>query len=839
MLLVGFSAGQVQLIDPIKKELSKLYNEERLIDKTKVTCIKWIPGSANQFLVSHASGHLYVYNEASPCGPNPPSYQMFKQGEGYSVLTCRTRTACNPAYRWVIGEGPINEFAFSPDNKHLAVVSQDGYLRVFDFDSMELVGVMKSYFGGLLCCSWSPDGKYVATGGEDDLLSVFSLHERRVVCRGQGHNSWVNVVAFDPYTCQLEGSGNGSYIDDDDDADVTIDGGAGLNQDPHSSNSADLQQQQQHRHHHQSSSSSRTQQQQRNGDIVGCACETDGDSSSSSLPKSRFNNFSNARSTTTTSTMNGGGNYSLDDCHSPGVNHVRKKDIFSGGKNSSVGFEDGNAALNDVSYDCDTTKEGGGGGGCGHSGVGRGIGANSPTPPCVSYRIGSIGQDTLMCLWDLTEDLLRPQNVSRTRANTSVSMSYNCVSPPSTATLVNGNPASSSAVLTNGPVDGNDPPNGPATPRLNDHGGGNGGGGGKSALGSHSVVPSQNNVVSPSGTTGAIKKGGDHAIGNHVNPASSSEANPGLTSASSSNHEAGSAAAAATAPPPVQQQPQQHRLSSTSLTQKLSSLTLGHHHSKEKGGGDKKSASDSKEGKASKGGGSGDVGGGGETHHSSDFNVFGFHGKKKDKGSGGASRHLGNNHASQSSIAGSGAGATSGAASVTSTKSGGGGVNGGPSAQTMSMASESIKVLGTPSCPRFEELSILEPLICKKIAHERLTALCFREDCLVTACQEGFVCTWARPGKVGFGVQQQTQQQPPPPCQSPQLPAHHHQHQEQQQPTSSSSPPPPQQPVSQSAAQPSTVNPHSMGNMSSASHLPHHHHSTHHDHSLYNRLNRL
>ena len=31
MLLVGFTAGQVQLIDPIKKELSKLYNEEVLI----------------------------------------------------------------------------------------------------------------------------------------------------------------------------------------------------------------------------------------------------------------------------------------------------------------------------------------------------------------------------------------------------------------------------------------------------------------------------------------------------------------------------------------------------------------------------------------------------------------------------------------------------------------------------------------------------------------------------------------------------------------------------------------------------------------------------------------
>lgn len=32
-LLVGFSTGQIQLIDPIKKELSKLYNEDVCISK--------------------------------------------------------------------------------------------------------------------------------------------------------------------------------------------------------------------------------------------------------------------------------------------------------------------------------------------------------------------------------------------------------------------------------------------------------------------------------------------------------------------------------------------------------------------------------------------------------------------------------------------------------------------------------------------------------------------------------------------------------------------------------------------------------------------------------------
>lgn len=54
--------------------------------------------------------------------------------------------------------------------------------------------------------------------------------------------------------------------------------------------------------------------------------------------------------------------------------------------------------------------------------------------------------------------------------------------------------------------------------------------------------------------------------------------------------------------------------------------------------------------------------------------------------------------------------------------------------------------LGSAQCPRLGQVPMLEPLVCKRVAPERLTALHFREDCLLTACQEGFVCTWARPG---------------------------------------------------------------------------------------------
>uniref|UniRef100_A0A4X2K7K2 Uncharacterized protein n=1 Tax=Vombatus ursinus TaxID=29139 RepID=A0A4X2K7K2_VOMUR len=203
-LLVGFSAGQVQYLDLIKKDTSKLFNEERLIDKTKVTHLKWLPESESLFLASHASGHLYLYDVARPCGPAPPQYSLLKQGEGFAVYTAKGKAPRNPMAKWAVGEGPLNEFAFSPDGRHLACVSQDGCLRVFHFDSMLLRGLMKSYFGGLLCVCWSPDGRYVVTGGEDDLVTVWSFTEARVVARGHGHKSWVNAVAFDPYTTRSE-----------------------------------------------------------------------------------------------------------------------------------------------------------------------------------------------------------------------------------------------------------------------------------------------------------------------------------------------------------------------------------------------------------------------------------------------------------------------------------------------------------------------------------------------------------------------------------------------------------------------------------------------------------
>lgn len=132
-----------------------------------------------------------------------PHYQVTARGDAFTVCACRAKTVCNPLQRWTVGLGAINEFAFSPCGQYLAVVSADGYLRVFVYNTVEVIGLMRSYFGGLLCVAWSPDGRYIATGGEDDLITLWSFMERRVVCRGRGHRSWVGGVSFDPYAATV------------------------------------------------------------------------------------------------------------------------------------------------------------------------------------------------------------------------------------------------------------------------------------------------------------------------------------------------------------------------------------------------------------------------------------------------------------------------------------------------------------------------------------------------------------------------------------------------------------------------------------------------------------
>ncbi|CEF76794.1 hypothetical protein SNK03_004723 [Fusarium graminearum] len=232
-VIMGFSTGEVIWWEPISQRYTRL-NKNGAINGTPVAAIRWIPGSENLFLAAHMDGSLVVYDkekEDAQFNPEEEAVNGMANGASGESLdannmgthhnTIRINKSVhsknqkvNPVAAWKLSNHRINAFSFSPDNRHLAVVSEDGTLRIIDYLKEELLDVFYSYYGGLTCVCWSPDGQYVLTGGQDDLISIWSLSESALVARCQGHQSWVSAVAFDPWRCDERNYRFGSVGED-------------------------------------------------------------------------------------------------------------------------------------------------------------------------------------------------------------------------------------------------------------------------------------------------------------------------------------------------------------------------------------------------------------------------------------------------------------------------------------------------------------------------------------------------------------------------------------------------------------------------------------------------
>ncbi|EAS35894.3 catabolite repression protein creC [Coccidioides immitis RS] len=223
-VIMGSSTGDIIWYEPMSQKYARI-NKNASINGSPVMHIKWIPGSENLFLAAHSDGCLMVYDkekEDAPFSPEEPkgsSDSINKEAASRPALKILKSVnsqsqRANPVACWKISNHRINDFAFSPDRRHLAIVVEDGTLMIMDYLEERLLDVFTSYYGGIICVCWSPDGKYIVTGGQDDLVSIWSFTERKIVARCQGHNSWVSCVAFDPWRCDERNYRFGSVGDD-------------------------------------------------------------------------------------------------------------------------------------------------------------------------------------------------------------------------------------------------------------------------------------------------------------------------------------------------------------------------------------------------------------------------------------------------------------------------------------------------------------------------------------------------------------------------------------------------------------------------------------------------
>lgn len=105
-------------------------------------------------------------------------------------------------------EGKINCLALSPDNKYLAVggylpggLEDRGAIRIYDFESGELLGLLKGHRGAVLALSFSADSRRLISGGDfdDRTVRIWNVNGPEHLQQLQllpGHSDGVFSVAF-------------------------------------------------------------------------------------------------------------------------------------------------------------------------------------------------------------------------------------------------------------------------------------------------------------------------------------------------------------------------------------------------------------------------------------------------------------------------------------------------------------------------------------------------------------------------------------------------------------------------------------------------------------------
>ena len=115
-----------------------------MIKDTPISEVRWLPNSENLFLTAHVDGTLMVFDKDKEDATFLA--EEYKMAEGHVTYSQAAKSGLqiqksvqskiqrsNPIAAWRVGSQKINAFAFSPNGQRLAVVAEDGSLRILDY----------------------------------------------------------------------------------------------------------------------------------------------------------------------------------------------------------------------------------------------------------------------------------------------------------------------------------------------------------------------------------------------------------------------------------------------------------------------------------------------------------------------------------------------------------------------------------------------------------------------------------------------------------------------------------------------------------------------------------
>ncbi len=106
----------------------------------------------------------------------------------------------------------IREIAISPDESKIATASDDKTIKVWNYNTYELLYTLEGHTDYVRTVAFSPDGQLIASAGDDQTVRIWDVNTGIILHVLEGHEDWIFTVAFSPDGKILGSTGGDGYV---------------------------------------------------------------------------------------------------------------------------------------------------------------------------------------------------------------------------------------------------------------------------------------------------------------------------------------------------------------------------------------------------------------------------------------------------------------------------------------------------------------------------------------------------------------------------------------------------------------------------------------------------
>ena len=215
---IAFSSDGVLLASGSRDQTIGIWNLNNLLHRFQVKVDRPSTYPADQFLHGHnnwvnvvsfspsgrtlasagADGMIGLWDVAALPTPGPPAHSHVYADQPRRVFE---------------GHGTgVQSIAFSPDGKMLVSGGNDHSVRLWEFDSGQLLHVLSGHTNWVNSVRFSPDGHTVASGSWDHSVRLWRVRDRQELRMYNGYTNWIFSVAFSPDGRELATGGSDKRV---------------------------------------------------------------------------------------------------------------------------------------------------------------------------------------------------------------------------------------------------------------------------------------------------------------------------------------------------------------------------------------------------------------------------------------------------------------------------------------------------------------------------------------------------------------------------------------------------------------------------------------------------